>query len=49
MVQRILIIEDEPSIAELIAVNVAHAGFESQRAMQADEAVMCSWPNHCQT
>lgn len=49
MVQRILIIEDEPSIAELIAVNVAHVGFESQRAMQADEAVMCSWPNHCQT
>ena len=39
MVQRILIIEDEPSIAELIAVNVAHAGFESQRALQADEAV----------
>jgi two-component system, OmpR family, phosphate regulon response regulator PhoB len=40
IVQRILIIEDEPSIAELIAVNVAHAGFESQRAMQADEALM---------
>ena len=40
MVQRILIIEDEPSIAELIAVNVAHAGFESQRAMQTDEAVL---------
>ena len=40
MVQRILIIEDEPSIAELIAVNVAHAGFESQRAMQTDEAIL---------
>jgi two-component system phosphate regulon response regulator PhoB len=40
MGQRILIIEDEPSIAELIAVNVAHAGYESQRALQADEAVM---------
>jgi two-component system phosphate regulon response regulator PhoB len=40
MAQRILIIEDEPSIAELIAVNVAHAGFESQRAMQTDEAVL---------
>jgi two-component system phosphate regulon response regulator PhoB len=40
MVQRILIIEDEPSIAELIAVNVAHAGYESQRALQADEAVL---------
>lgn len=40
MVQRILIIEDEPSIAELIAVNVAHAGYESQRALQADEAAL---------
>ena len=40
MSQRILIVEDEPSIAELIAVNVAHAGFESQRAMQADEALL---------
>lgn len=38
MAQRILIIEDEPSIAELIAVNVAHAGYESQRALQTDEA-----------
>ena len=40
MGQRILIVEDEPSIAELIAVNVAHAGYESQRALQADEAVL---------
>lgn len=40
MAQRILIIEDEPSIAELIAVNVAHAGFESQRAMQTEEALL---------
>ena len=40
MIQRILIIEDEPSIAELIAVNVAHAGYESQRALQADEAAL---------
>jgi two-component system phosphate regulon response regulator PhoB len=40
MVQRILIIEDEPSIAELIAVNVAHAGYESQRALQTDEAIL---------
>ena len=40
MGQRILIVEDEPSIAELIAVNIAHAGYESQRALQADEAVL---------
>lgn len=40
MVQRILIVEDEPSIAELIAVNVAHAGYESQRALQTDEAIL---------
>lgn len=40
MVQRILIIEDEPSIAELIAVNVAHAGYESQRVLQTDEALL---------
>ena len=40
MAQRILIVEDEPSIAELIAVNVAHAGFESQRAIQTDEALI---------
>ncbi len=38
MVQRILIVEDEPSIAELIAVNLSHAGYSVERAMQSDEA-----------
>lgn len=36
--QRILIVEDEPSIAELIAINLSHAGFEVDRAFQADQA-----------
>jgi two-component system phosphate regulon response regulator PhoB len=39
MVQRVLIIEDEPSIAELIAVNLTHAGYLVERAMQSDEAM----------
>lgn len=38
MSQRILIIEDEPSIAELIAINLSHSGFLVERALQADEA-----------
>lgn len=40
MTQRILVVEDEPSIAELIAVNLAHAGFEVERALQTDQALM---------
>ncbi|CAM3825403.1 phosphate regulon transcriptional regulator PhoB [Polynucleobacter antarcticus] len=36
---RILIVEDEPSIAELIAINLIHAGYEVKRAMQTDIAV----------
>lgn len=39
MTHRILIVEDEPSIAELIAINLSHAGYEVQRAMQADLAL----------
>jgi two-component system phosphate regulon response regulator PhoB len=38
MTHRILIVEDEPSIAELIAVNLTHAGYEVEKAMQADIA-----------
>ena len=35
----ILIVEDEPAILELIAVNVEHAGFETLKAASAEEAV----------
>jgi len=34
----VLIVEDEPAILELIAVNLAHAGFETVRAKSAEEA-----------
>jgi two-component system phosphate regulon response regulator PhoB len=40
MNQRILIVEDEPSIAELISVNLSHAGYEVQKAMQTDVALL---------
>ena len=39
MSQHILIVEDEPSIAELISINLTHAGFSVLRALQADEAL----------
>jgi len=39
MSQHILIVEDEPSIAELISVNLTHAGYAVSRALQADEAL----------
>ena len=39
MTHRILIVEDEPSIAELIAVNLSHAGYEVEKAMQTDLAM----------
>jgi len=39
MSQHILIVEDEPSIAELISINLTHAGFAVSRALQADEAL----------
>ena len=35
---RILIVEDEPAIAELIAINLRHAGFEVTIAGDADQA-----------
>jgi two-component system phosphate regulon response regulator PhoB len=40
MSQLILIVEDEPSIAELISINLSHAGFTVARAFQADEAAL---------
>ena len=39
MTHRILIVEDEPSIAELIAINLTHAGYEVERALQTDLAL----------
>ena len=38
MTHYILVVEDEPSIAELISVNLTHAGYEVERAMQTDIA-----------
>jgi two-component system phosphate regulon response regulator PhoB len=38
MTHQILVVEDEPSIAELISINLTHAGYEVERAMQADIA-----------
>jgi two-component system phosphate regulon response regulator PhoB len=35
----VLIVEDEPAILELIAVNLEHAGFETLRAQSGEEAV----------
>ena len=35
---RILVVEDEAAIAELIAINLRHAGYEVLRAADADEA-----------
>ena len=40
MPQHILVVEDEPSIAELIAINLTHAGYTVSRALQADEALI---------
>ena len=38
MASSILIVEDAPSIAELIAVNLSHAGFLPVRAFQTEQA-----------
>jgi two-component system phosphate regulon response regulator PhoB len=35
----VLIVEDEPAILELIAVNLEHAGYATQRAPSAEEAM----------
>ena len=39
MIQRILVVEDEPSIAELIAINLTHAGFQVEKVMQTELAL----------
>jgi len=39
MPHRILVIEDEPSIAELIAINLTHSGFIVERALQTEEGL----------
>ncbi len=39
MTHRILIVEDEPSIAELIAINLTHAGYEVEKALQTEVAL----------
>lgn len=38
MAATVLIIEDEPAIQELVAVNLEHAGFRTLRAASAEEA-----------
>ena len=40
MASSILIVEDEPSIAELISVNLSHEGFLPVRAMHAEQAAL---------
>lgn len=40
MSYKILIVEDEPSIAELISINLLHSGYEVIKVMQADEAAL---------
>ncbi len=37
---RILVVEDEPAIAELIAINLRHAGFEVTLAGDAEQALV---------
>jgi two-component system phosphate regulon response regulator PhoB len=39
LTHRILIVEDEPSIAELISINLTHAGYQVEKAMQTDLAL----------
>ncbi len=36
---RILVVEDEPSIAELISINLTHAGYQVERALQTEVAI----------
>ena len=40
MSHRILIVEDELSISELIAINLTHAGYEVHQAFQTEEATL---------
>ena len=37
--QRILVVEDEPSIAELITINLTHAGYQVEKALQTELAL----------
>ncbi len=39
MIHRILVVEDEPSIAELIAINLTHAGYQVEKALQTEVAM----------
>ena len=39
MPSHVLIVEDEPSIAELISINLIHSGFAVKKVLQADEAL----------
>lgn len=39
MNNRILVVEDEPSIAELISINLTHAGYEVEKALQTEVAL----------
>lgn len=39
MTHRILVVEDEPSIAELIAINLTHAGYLVEKALQTEVAM----------
>lgn len=39
MNHRILVVEDEPSIAELIAINLTHAGYQVEKALQTEVAM----------
>lgn len=39
MTHRILIVEDEPSIAELLAINLTHAGYQVEKALQTEVAL----------
>lgn len=39
LTQRILVVEDEPSIAELISINLTHAGYQVEKALQTDLAL----------
>jgi two-component system, OmpR family, phosphate regulon response regulator PhoB len=36
---KVLVVEDEPAIAELISINLRHAGFEVTLAQTADQAI----------
>jgi two-component system, OmpR family, phosphate regulon response regulator PhoB len=39
MTHRILVVEDEPSIAELISINLTHAGYRVEKALQTEVAI----------